>query len=909
MASEQTEHNDFAQFPWIAALCEGLAESDQRIRTAPLTDGWAVVHHRGQVIREAMKSFYEQVVQESPPRGVFAIHGLGGTGRLEICPGSDVDVGIVVENIEENEHFFQHVSQQLRKIAALVPGLRDVVKANAFPDLSDEKHFELTSLASLLDADLLVGDVGFDHRIRQVCRKRAAELGLDFIFAINRDLQQFDQLYPQRPGHVGEFHVKKGIGGLRNFQMTMWLYSFERWIPSGQVYEQARSTRRFDSEGAPTPKVLDAVGILFSARCWIEQRRTDQRHEEQAKNLKRTHRESLQIDGADIEAFLARYGAEGLTALNAARETISSYRRETLDRLLEHSVVVPNTDGLVVWGSNGLHIAADAMFRDATEMFYSLYEAQQRLQLPIDKSTKRAAQKNIAASLRPDAAFIRLMVTPRPILPALRDWSDFGILDKLLPGFGELSSTLYQPGHRSATLTRSARAMQRVESLEYLGSLKPTELGSIESYFLRQYQAIGESAICALRLALLTEEIPQTLSDNAEPYASSVHGYINDYLTHVPGLSGATLRTVEFLMLMKRELLKSSEIGDQTQVMESWRQRIGDLKSRDAADTIRALALFAYAAFDFHKPEGVQRERLNFEQWLNVQNLTQNLLHEELGVVGQPYQDDYFDELGRRIGSLLPRRLLSGPHVDNSLKPTYEGGEVLDPHRAHQIIYSLKDVVETGRPKAELKRHDQSWRLTLFAWDFSGLFWRVAGALFDDECSIRSTDLYDIPDPNGLAMNGESVVPNERRLICDVLTFDGPVNAVESWEDDLKARIRQRLETSDAQFPDNIAEILRPEMDILRPRLTDLGNGQAKFSCHSPLTNKGMCYAISRLLSERAGASIESIARDGTRDWPIPRTNFYIRIETDVSRVAEALRDELGEIPVAVETIFASSTS
>ncbi len=72
----------------MEALRDGLAESDQKIRTAALKDGWAVVHHRGQVIREAMKCFYQQVVQEVPPRGAFAIHALGGTGRQEICPGS-----------------------------------------------------------------------------------------------------------------------------------------------------------------------------------------------------------------------------------------------------------------------------------------------------------------------------------------------------------------------------------------------------------------------------------------------------------------------------------------------------------------------------------------------------------------------------------------------------------------------------------------------------------------------------------------------------------------------------------------------------------------------------------------------------------------------------------------------------
>ena len=657
MNANSENQNGFEELAWVISLRKGLAESDRRIRTAALKDGWDVVHHRGGVIREAMKSFYQQVVHEAPPRGAFAIHALGGTGRQEICPGSDVDIGILVENIEENEHFFRHVSQQLGLLAPLVPGLRNIVKANAVPDLREDEHFDLKSLASLLDGDLLVGDMTLDHRIRRVCRQRAAELGLEFIFAVNQDLRQFDLLYPQPPGDIGGFHVKDGIGGLRNFQMTMWLYSFERWIPSAEVYEQVRSTRRFDSEGAPTPEVLDAVSILFSARCWIEQQRADQRQAGQPRDHKKKHQASLFIDVADMDAFLVRFGAEGLTELNRAREIIRSYRHESWDRLLEHGVVVPDTDGLIVWGPSGLRIEADALFKDATELFYSLYGAQQRFHLPIDRSIKRAARKNVAESLRAeDAGFIKLMVEPGSIFPALKDWFDFGVLDKLVPGFHELANQLYQPGHRTAKLTRAARAMQRVQNLEFLSTVTLSDVSLREAYFARQYQDIGESARGALRLALLTEEIPETLFDSAETYADSVKQYINECLAGVPGLSGPTLRTVEFLLLTKRQLLESAEMGDQEQVVESWRQKIGELKSRDAADTIRALALFAYAAFDFHNPGGARQVRLHAEQWQNVQNLTQNLLYDELGVGGQPFEDRYFDETGRRIGNTAARQ-------------------------------------------------------------------------------------------------------------------------------------------------------------------------------------------------------------------------------------------------------------
>jgi hypothetical protein len=893
-----TDRKELEQLEWVVALREGLVESERRICTAALTEGWEIVHQRGQVIREAIRRFYEQLVLEAPPRGAFAILLLGGTGRQEVCPGSDVDVGIFVENIEENEHFFRHVSQQLRQFAPLIPGLRNVVKANSVPDLRDDKHFDLKSLAALLDADLLVGDVGLDQRIRRVCHARAAERGLEFVFAINQDLRRFDQLYPQLPGDVGGFHVKNGIGGLRNFQMTMWLYSFERWVPSVQVYEQVRNTRRFDSEGAPTPNVLSAVGVLFAVRCWIEQKRANRAHDHAEKR-----RANLFIDVVDMDDFLKRFGAGGLTELNSSREVIRSYRHETWDRLLERGVVVPGTDGLVIWGAGGLRIGADALFWDATNMFCSIYAAQQRFGLPIDKSVKRAARKNIAQSLRPDAGLVKLMVSSGSILPALEDWFDYGVMDKLVPGFGELANKLYQPGHRTATLTRAARAMQRMQNLEHLSTVTLADVSAREAFFLRQYQDIGDAARGALRLAVLTEEIPETLFGSSDCYADCVTRYVAECLRVVPGLTTPMLSTVEFLLLVKRELLKSSETSADQQVLESWCQKIGELHARHPADTIRALALFAYAAFDFHNPKGVGRSRLHPEQWQNVQNLTQNLLYDQLGVGGRPFEDHYFDEAGQRIGKLLPRRLLASPHVDNSLKQTYEGAEILDPHRAHRIIHALKEVVQTGRPKVELQRDEEYYRLTLFAWDFPGLFWRVAGTLHDKGCSIRTTNLYGIPDPNGCATDGETLVPNERRLIFDVVTFDAPKDINEAWEDDTKLRILQRLENPQERIADNTGEILRPVMALLSPRLTDLGGGQMKLSCQAPSASKGTRYAISRLLVERAGANIESIARDGTRDWPIPRTNFYFRIESDLRQVAEALRHDLGEVSIDADPL------
>lgn len=875
------ESNPYANKGWVREFLSELAENERLILDASLDDGWELVHHRGRAVRAALHSFFEEIVRDTPPRGAVAIHALGGTGRQEVCPGSDVDLGIIVENVEENEHFLRHVVQHLQCLAEFMPGLANTVKANAITELRDPGCFEIASLASLLDADLLVGDPDFDHRIHGICRERAAELGLEFIFSINQDLQHFDESWPELPGDISGFDVKKGRGGLRNFQMAMWLYSFERWLRSMDVYEQVRNSRRFDSEGAPTPEVLDAVGLLFCVRCWLEQRRADP--------TRGRERRKLFMDAADMADFQDRFGAEGLTNLNVAREAIIAYRGETMDRLLERGVVVPDSDGLVVWGSRGLRIKSDALFCDATETFFSIYAAQQRHRLPIDRSVKRAARKNIAHALRPHPGFIKILVDEGPVLPALKDWLEFGVLGKLAPRFDSLLNKLYKPGHRAATLTLAARALQRVENLERLASLEYRDR-DVEQFFVRQYQDLGPSARCALRLALLVEEVPETIYEDL-PYEDAVERYVRELLTPIAALSGPTRRTVRYLLLMKRELIRASETGDQQQVITHWREQITAFNSQDSTDTIRALALFTYAAFDFRSPDG--KARLAPEQWRSIKNLAENLLLQELGVSGAAFHEHNFDELGQRIGSLLPRRLLAGPHVDKTPKQDYDGNTVLDPRRADHIITRLKEVVQQQRPVVLLWNAGGYYCMWIFGRDFPGLFWRVAGTLYEMHCSIRSTDLYEIADPNS---------QDEPQLIFDVLTFDPLDEVNEVWEELLRDRIIHRMQDREEEIRDNTAEILAPVMDQLAPKLTELGAGQWKFSCHLPARLKGTRYAISRVLSEQVGADFESIAQDGTRDWPVPRINFYFRAVGDREAIGAVLSGIFGKVTTVVDT-------
>ncbi len=74
--------------------------------------------------------------------------------------------------------------------------------------------------------------------------------------------------------------------------------------------------------------------------------------------------------------------------------------------------------------------------------------------------------------------------------------------------------------------------MQRVQNLEYLSTLTLADESSCEAYFLRQYEDLGDSARGALRLALLTEEIPETLFEQCRDlrrFGQTVHQRVSGW--------------------------------------------------------------------------------------------------------------------------------------------------------------------------------------------------------------------------------------------------------------------------------------------------------------------------------------------------------------------------------------------
>lgn len=863
---------------WKQTINKGLAENNSYIHCATLQDGWDIARHRAEVITSVLSEFFHEFLNEYSPTGTIAIYQLGGTGRAEMCPDSDVDLAVFVENIDENERFLDALCSKKRLLSPIIPHLGETLKTNSFHDLKNRNHFELTMLRSMLDATLITGHAEFHERIIKQCSEQGKALNLDLVFDTIARIRDLDKKHPQKPGDIGEFHIKDGQGGQRNFQLPIWLLGFADWKSAKSIYALGNA----GIAGAPGTDVQNAAGILLMTRSWLALRNSEVTGKNPA------HRKYI-LDESAMHTFAKRFGGAGVRLLNEAREQIIHFREDSIDLLLEQGVSAPGTNETVRFGLQGLSLKQDVHKPLPVESFYQLYQTSQRYDIPIERSTLRVIRSTIAQTIKPHELFLDLLAAPGEVAKTLTQWKSIGVLPQLLPGFDLLSESFYKPEHRTASLVKDARAIQRIENLDQLERQLPGEEDTERQFFFDQLHSIDMQTLLAIRLALLIEEIPDTRYNNDLPPQENIENYLHELSTY-PGMRAETLLLTKFLIQFKRHLLSTAEQSADPEVLTFWNSEIGNLPLARPADAARALALFAYAAFDFQPVDTRLRGRLSDIQWKNIRTLCENLIHSAEGVSGDSFLPEYFDGIGRRIGLALPESLKQGPMLTKTIKRF--GAYEWDYKRAHPVIENLTRVLKTGEARLELSSSGGACELALYGFNQPGLFWKVTSVLHELDAKIRFTELYPLSSKDNYSDETDEAIS---QLVVDYITFTIDEKTWSpTWRDILLQRMHERIRESSTYIPDETPELIRLAVESMTPSLTILGNGKLKFSFQS-LEHHHLLYAVSRTLSEKLAANIYSVSEDGTHDWEVPRMNVYFTSSLTTRNIQEKLTEIFGE--------------
>ncbi len=166
----------------------------------------------------------DQVLTRCWARMLGDVHGalvaVGGYGRNELLPGSDVDIMVLLGEPED-----QRTSEQIERFLMLLwdIGLEVGHSVRTLEDCSEQARADITVATNLLEARLLSGPEPLFEDMRERAGPAHVWQGRTFFEAKLREQEERYKRFDDAVYNL-EPNVKEGPGGLRDAQMIAWVF-------------------------------------------------------------------------------------------------------------------------------------------------------------------------------------------------------------------------------------------------------------------------------------------------------------------------------------------------------------------------------------------------------------------------------------------------------------------------------------------------------------------------------------------------------------------------------------------------------------------------------------------------------------------------------------------------------------
>lgn len=378
----------------------------------------------------------------------LALVALGGYGRSELCPHSDLDLMFLHAGRGEPGPLVKSLMERMVPFlwdAGLKPGV--VVRNLA--DCVREANADLQSKTALIEARALAGDATLFAQLRILVEDRCVKGHEDeYLTARLADQQQRHARHGNSP-FLLEPDVKNGCGGLRDLQHLLWMAWFKH---------RTRTLADLEQRGLVTAaerrQLEQAYDFLLRTRTEL--------HFQQARAsdvLTKALQPAVALalgwhdrsPARRIEGFFGEYyrHARAIYLLTRTLERRLALRPAGLLPRLRRRLLPgsrPETvDGLVF--ADGQIAAAHArIFREQPRRLMRAFLHAQQRNLPFHPDLEALIRRDLALVDRPfledagvHATFLEILGRRGAVAPALRAMHDLGLLGKFLPPFGALT--------------------------------------------------------------------------------------------------------------------------------------------------------------------------------------------------------------------------------------------------------------------------------------------------------------------------------------------------------------------------------------------------------------------------------------------------------------------------------------
>jgi [protein-PII] uridylyltransferase len=510
-----------------------------------------------------------------------AVVAVGGYGRGELCPYSDVDLLILYDR--SSEKFGRFLAKELVYL------LWDINLKVGHSFRTAEQCVEMargdsSAENALLDARLLVGGRRVFQHLQTLLRRHWTANPRSFVERKQRELEE-------RYGKLGETvfllepNVKESPGGQRDFHTLAWLakgaWQLER--ADGLVKIGVLKAADWDRARRGYEWILRVRNELH----YLTGRRVDQLTLSLQPDVARGLKFKSQKHQLPPEVFMRQYFLHAHNVHQAMRQVLGAARMEKGKR--GRPVWVELSEGVQLMRAEGeLRLTENVRQRFPSSPLDMMraYSQSQKLRLRPGEDIQNAVRSNLPMLTRAwqrnpemSRSFLKLLRRPGRVAPALRAMHASGLLGKYVPEFGRVTRLMqYDYYHRYTTDEHTLHAIELLDAIW----LNPPP--GMERYQDLTYH-INDPA--PLYLALLLHDVGKGLGGGHSEKGAQRAVAVSERL----GLDARQRRQIELLVrqhLLLSHLSQRRDLADR-RVAQQAAEVVGDL------ETLSMLTLLTYA--------------------------------------------------------------------------------------------------------------------------------------------------------------------------------------------------------------------------------------------------------------------------------------------------------------------------
>jgi [protein-PII] uridylyltransferase len=456
-----------------AALADGL--ESLKARHADGASGQESVRAHARFVDELIVSLVRLITADLSAESLapepFVVVALGGYGRGELHPSSDIDLMVVYDG--ELTPYVQRVTQELLYTLWDL-GLQIGHSLRTLGDCVAMARTDLPSRTAMQEARLVAGDRRLFARFGRVLRENVYRR--DFEQFLSATLAERDQRYRKHGAspYVGEPNVKESAGGLRDMHTAMWL---------GAAKFEARTLRELADkrlitgrEQAQADGALTFMWRVRNALHFLAGHKNDVLGRGLQPQIAQDLGYADDADRLGVERFMRDYYLQARAIHRVSRRLIArcqetlSHRTAAERRERQQALA----DGLVFIDGRLHQSNRDPEFFRAEpirlmKVFWHLHRLGCELSLDLERALEDSLDVVDDAFRRSPAArdlFLDICGTWGRVALTLSVMHELGFLGRYLPEFGALTCLVqYDTYHRFSADQHSLLAVEHLEAL------------------------------------------------------------------------------------------------------------------------------------------------------------------------------------------------------------------------------------------------------------------------------------------------------------------------------------------------------------------------------------------------------------------------------------------------------------